>query len=636
MRLDLLLFAEESSLLQMCQEGGLSCWVTGQVVMTRRAKLLIPEIFAVYTTVAPAPPIIDPAVAEVLFRSACRRVIEDVWGREMRISLTQPQVMHPLAYETLPQFIQQGNGNAESLASTALLFVAHMEALTLSGSSKFYGRRTTRLGSSGYLYDHSRSLVSRIEDPMSTFREHPVRGCLIVADEPETLYSVLSPLFQTDGFSNEEGSRRTLVICPREALPLLTRCCSVDPRSVLACARDLRGFQLGVVTVAATEMVHRSPHLVPTQWHRIVLVDWPRSGTSLRLLLHQGFSYKVSLGLALSSDLENQRGFVTLELIADLLGLPSSDLGDLSSLGEQLGQRVLRLDESHVRIAMQRYTSIAAPGIAEVETQGSTSVFHSYRRHRMLLFGSMAQVQPLGFTRLPTNVTVSNYFVATGTPSEFALRSYDGPTQECPVCLQNPPSVITRCGHWFCSECLGVALRIDDRCPSCRDSIVRKRDVIATQVLTSVQSNPCIDFLKNYIQSRAGTKLVVCMSFGDIHERLARHLRISGLPHVTCWRGTTRQLLRASYQLSNEASVCMLVDPSTTSCRWARWEGVDEVLMVWPLYTGQLEACCQIRDVMAACPGAKLQVVTRHAGIRLPELPQCDNCPCRCPVVISS
>ncbi len=119
----------------------------------------------------------------------------------------------------------------------------------------------------------------------------------------------------------------------------------------------------------------------------------------------------------------------------------------------------------------------AAVAVAETDTgpsdPDSTNLTRFLQRqlkvNQRLLDGCRAKVQSLHVQR--------DFFRAQLTPE----------TRDCPICMEPRASVITKCGHWFCADCVRTYKR--DRkgvCPVCKSAVRESEWVAVTEAAPQV------------------------------------------------------------------------------------------------------------------------------------------------------
>jgi hypothetical protein len=178
-----------------------------------------------------------------------------------------------------------------------------------------------------------------------------------------------------------------------------------------------------------------------------------------------------------------------------------------------------------------------------------------------------------------------------------------------------------------------MAFSVQQRCPSCRRSLHRSRDVVHTKPEAKVGGTAFMRQLRDTLLGRTGRCLVVS-SHGDLHERLAMWLRSEGVQDSWAWRGNTKMIVRTLQRFEHAARGVLLVDPTSLSLSWAVWPKVDRVLLLWPLEEGgDMHACCQIKQALEGLQEPRPTVSVFGNGS---SLPRCGHRGCRGPSFVFS
>jgi len=624
----------EEDFLTLCCTAGLECWTTGQLLVVRGEQLLLPELFTVFSTRGCVPTVPVRAAARIA-ETAMRRALSDLWQPRdagdlpaIGVCGSGPSALHPLAHPAAAAYLQALDDPRQI---AALLFASHAEATTLSRSSLFHGQDAARLGSSRFYYSRDDDAV-RVTPPAVTCVGEVLRGCLIVGADPRALLQVARAFLElSPSWGGDDG---TLVVSTREDLPFVASSLRGLDFALATSAADLQAPKGVVVTSCELllDELDRDPVLLSRRWGRLVSVGWPRAceasaacGVLVDFVFH--------LALAVYEDVYADGGEgVNYGSLAQLLGVSASGLNDPAATRAALEQRVMHLEERRsLRSAPKpsfacSVLSIEAPDSLE---DAALRPFRPANRRKRAALGALCGRPRQSFRPLAAGSSVLDHF-ARQQPTlhldAFASANLGGARAEgCPVCFEPDAPVATRCGHWFCEACLELSFSVQARCPTCRRALHRVRDVVHTR---PVERSPATPFMRGLLASLASAQersLVVC-SYGDLHERLAAHLRAEGAPETWAWRGNTKQLVRTLRRFEASARGCLIVDPEGPCLSWATWPAVRSVFVLWPLEDS--EACCQLRSVLRALPPtapAPDVVLFAQHGTEQPELTRCQH-----------
>jgi hypothetical protein len=634
----LVLDDDEADFLAKCQTWHLECWTTGQLLLVRGERFLVPEVYGVFSTrglVATVPPSVASRVAE----TALLRALEVLWRPRC------PEEVPTLCYQGHPLASVALGARARALTDAgelaAALFVAHAEAATRSRSAVFHGQDAARLGSSRFLYRREDESVRVGLDPSMQPGE-VVRGCLLVAERPASLLRVARAVLD-DGprLARLDCGDGTLVVALREDLPFVLAALgeAADAR-LLTNASELEAVPPGDggLFLVAAELLANDLELCPTfaarRWDRLVTVGWPHA-SHMALVSSTRVSFVFHLALAVYAEFGAQDDgcLRDYEAVAHLLGVAPAGLNDPAALRAALQQRVMHLqaqsgggggggrEARRIRASPPpalRYVSVPLEDVGGPAEEAALGSYRGAKRRKRLLYGTLCGHQRPCFPPLPAQQTAAQHFQrqqpsqrldAYATANLQATGGVGEPPADCPVCFEPDAPVVTRCGHHFCEACLELAFAVQPRCPSCRRPLHRQRDVVHTRPEARGAGTAFMRQLRGLLFAGegggGGGRTLVVSSHGDLHERLAAWFRAEGTAEAWAWRGNARQLVRTLQRFERCERGALLVDPGALSLSWARWPPVTRVIVVWPLEgDADAEPCCQLREVLRALPEA--------------------------------
>jgi hypothetical protein len=656
---ELLCELPELNFLEICHQDGLRCWVTGSLMFTRPPSFM-PVVYSVYGTHGPVEQV-SRSVASQLARSALesclRRFFFPSGGSQLLLGRggIGPSTFHPVAYSSLMEENMDLQGTPEALR--ALLFVAHSEANARTRTCVYYGQDSMRLGASGFTFRASQGRQGQVfkHEAPRLLPGQVVRGCALIAPEAETLLCVLTSLLRSD---RGRGTRKTLIVADKASAPFILESLTKNGLFVmgLLSVPDFHSvlFELSPIVLVSIEMLlHRSlePHLVAMQgkaWGRCVTIGWPMVAQELSIT-RVSFKYETHLALATSEELLTHRHLIDALAVAALLGLHESSLQDPFSLQSLLHQQVLHLAPCEASLGSRhpelRYTVLRAPDLEPREEAGLAGHSGSKRVMKSML-GSICDAGRGSFPLLAEGTTALQHFTNLAVPlSSFAMAQLreERDDDECPVCFESRPPVLTSCGHRYCESCLQLSLVTQRKCPACRTPLGSN---------AIVQTRPPPEEMNSYLQHvldllkqrSSGGRALVLASWGEHHERLAAFLRRKGLQACWAWRGSSRQLCVILRRFTTAPRGVLIVDPCSDCfpLSWARFSDVSDMYVLWPLqeddWKGQsFNVCCQLRRARATAPSARVMLVTRESGSVLPVAPRCSRAQVRgleCPLCL--
>jgi hypothetical protein len=581
--LDLLVNGEDATFLEHCAER--DCWISGAVIMTRRAKLMVPHEVSLFGQgECPRP---SAVLARMLAENMRASHAREAWLEVISAPpLRRP--VHPMARTLPPRALDEP-------ASLGYIFARHLDADIASGTSRFFLSAQTPLGSSGWAYDHERRECVRLQGALAP---HTPKGAAIVADEPQVLLRALRGCCLLGA---------ALVVAPREALAGARHALlDLAPR-VACCERDLQEPP-DLLLVSAELLAKRHAYFVARRWRRVLLVDWPRVVQHLSPCDVTLLPCDLQISLLMSQQ-EPPR-------LALLLGCAEQCLATPEAARALLRERVLRLRLPAQRRVL-RYSLEHAPP-ATARERDEAAAFEGFDAQLAELLGSASKARHR-LPALPPDVSVAAHFRAA---SSFAKRSFQADAPGCAVCLADAgANAVTRCGHWFCGACIRRCIAASKRCPVCRVSL-GMQDVVALRDVNLGSS--FLDHLAALLQREAQRTLVLA-SFGASLERVARALRARDLC-AWAWSGNARQLLRNSEAFAAHEAAVLVGDAEFLALDWElHLHAVALVVCVLPLRTDRRDICCQLRAVARSAPAARLLFLGR-ANLAHERL-SCADCP---------
>jgi hypothetical protein len=475
---------------------------------------------------------------------------------------------------------------------------------------------------------------------------HRMRTAVFVDESPRTLLLALRFLLELDERAGGVSSR-TLVVSPTTALPLLLQ--TLEHGRVASSMSAVRSFwssesaHVCVVphTAALTSRMERA--LETYAWRRIVFLDWPQPGRSPliggcgapRLLL----TTREGLNSLLDS-----AGFN----ISQLLGCDPNLVGDENVLREALEPQIVSLTPPetsrrgtecrNVHITQTMRASgdvdddtvdnggVESPSPSHLPVSNGDGAEH---RLRYLLFGDERAQYSLGGLacmdlQLPPDPMSDASCLLRTALMLVGGGAYIGQADECPICFCRSPRALTKCGHWFCGECLGTSLQRGEvqttgkRCPVCRSALSPFQILHFRSKEERMRSlPPFLRVLGGLLNRRLLTfdRIVVAANFGDQHERVAALLRsVVGLP-IWAWRRPQQLRQTSALWTGTAAQVVLLTDPL---CRLSRWlprissaSGKRTLLLLLtPMMQSKMPLCCQVTLVVGALENATLEMLT--------------------------
>lgn len=657
MELNLLLSKEEIEFLSECLRQQIQCWVSGSVVMTRHTKMMVPYDIALYFITDAAynwSPLPSSNLGRMLADNIHSSALQRVWSEFLSSFYSPPRPSRPLHPLTLLRPPASMDMNWES--SLGYVFTTHTHSQIVTGSGKFFGNSTCRLGNTAYAYNYA-SHSCEAESRRATAPPGVIpRGCIILAHSTQALILAargccLAPL---------NASERCLIVAPREVYPalklMLDSIYSTSSYSIVCeqdWARILPRHRFVIVTV---QMLKQITEIASTWWDRVILCDWHEL---YKFLFTAGFLRRKSDGVSTLLPCQIQIALMlprkphpltsyshgVLDELGLSLGVPACQLGDVDKTKELVYDRVLSIDRENgdepSRVHKYEIVPVAPPS---TEDKSAASAYGGYAWNLAVQLSTLSQPRRTVAT-LPSTHTITEFFNRDAPHiSPYALSSFQLKETErtCGICTRDGATVaaVTRCGHWFCVRCITQALsRGFKHCPLCRCALSGLKDVLVTDQ-NSYEHTTFVDSLIAFLQERMEkeqySKMLVVCSYRSSLERVACALRLKGI-NALSWSGNARQLSRNLDTFNRSPKCALLNDPEFLSLKWTRgYIKVQHICCLLPLDTDRVELCCQIRDVVHAAPGASLSFMWDAEICHLPQdKPTCECATCdQCPILL--
>jgi SNF2 family DNA or RNA helicase len=117
-----------------------------------------------------------------------------------------------------------------------------------------------------------------------------------------------------------------------------------------------------------------------------------------------------------------------------------------------------------------------------------------------------------------------------------ALDTYT--SEDCPVCMEpKKDSIISKCGHTFCSECIFGCIQENGRCPMCRTECTVK-DIIGIKEDDAVQINigSKLQEVLNYIQNEipSNEKILIFCEWNKLLKKMVNLLNKHSILSELC------------------------------------------------------------------------------------------------------
>lgn len=611
--------------LETCHKCQLSVWATGRLYPSP-LKLFVPVKMNVYTNgQAGNRQEVTVSLAEMLYESAVSYVTRELFLTPkplmLEASTLVPSLCSPDAYFSFRERMEE-LALLPNEISGAVMFLMNQASCAKRKMKKFHGSDSVRLGGTSFTFSRQirgGNRVYRNREPRALTGE-TVRGSLVVAQSAKVLHMLIRELFKIA----PQGP--TLFLARREALPFLQKALSDSGEPFLGIykARDFAQEALptaNIVVMAVETLLHPDAEtncwtkVSPRLWERFVLVGWPDVQDDLRTFgLHVGYTSKISLCLA---D-ELQAEALDMEDVEAMLGVSPCSMQDPLASFPLLQSCIYYLRDEGLSVPepCTLYQLVRGPEISEMEELHLEGLRGS-QRGEMCLFSGVCR-DAVRCTFLGAQKDPVEHFQCLGlemTPfAQTQLRSCRESAwrqQECPVCFEEGPDIVTSCGHFFCSQCLNRIFRARTRCPTCREGI-STRNLISLLPMQRGRPGVYQQHLLDFLLARADAKTVVLASWPQHHEKFTAELRREGLENCWAWRGNVCRMLQVHAEFSRKGTGgCLFVDPSLLE--WEYFEDVKEIVVLWPLNREepQLDGCCQMRRAKQAFPNARFTLILR-------------------------
>lgn len=649
---------EDAKLLTSALRANLRVYGTGTIQGPSQCTLVILERMQFWSQNVSEEelPELSTKVNEVglrIMESARAEVLQSIWstsnvpmGRTNELT-----TCHPILQRSMPTLLAL---TPKILGAT--LFLAQREALKATGTSLFWCSSVTRLGSSSMSCSHSLERVIPVQQ-----RENGLNfnfgGAVVFGSDPSNLLDsavafahLRNPRERIPPGLADTCPNGTVIIAPRFALTMLADSLAGTAdifASDLREYREQRRSMSGAPRLVALSLELVSSHnpTKDTHWSRCIYVGWPQTADTLQLTGNTPravFSVGLSHATDIYEGLFKCNTLAAAHKLASLMKCPNWTMGSPETLSRCIRHCVFSMDsENNLGQSSSQAEAVIPYSVEpgpfpdedeEIFRRGATGV----HRNRSIVFPKYASLRG-PFRRVAEGVdSIRAHFERSGTPiTHFTSRSIgepgDSETRECPICYEDRADTVTACGHWFCASCLRLSLDHDPQCPICKTYTLGSRDVVSVgnPPSLSVSIDACLPHLANMIQKVRG-KTIVIASFSELHEKVCKGLRSLNVS-IFPWSGSASQVMMTAESFRDGKCDAILIDPSHVSCRWSVFCGVEEVIVLFPIYTKKRQVCCQVKEVVDACSGLqpKVTFVVRQRTFSVPVYPTCtcrNNC----------
>lgn len=526
---------------------------------------------------------------------------------------------HPSIYKAVPSLTRF----CFSLVKP-LLFVLNREALDNGAPDTISGIFKTHMGKCDVWYNHCTNMLQTRREATSSSESPTIiheRGAVVYGENTTELISFATAFAQvaptttlaSSSFCEKEGG--TLILAPRWALFSLAEALGQNVDLIASNLQEYRrkceGNSLNIVVLASELFNSNDPTRYVDSvdyWRRLIIVDWP-------LVLERSLpKSSFTLGIASTDELSRRLLFDTrsaAKSIGDLLGIPSEGLGDPEALNAILKSRFWAMDEMPSTPRTVEYDMKWGP-VPDDEEERFCRGAKGVHLMRSLVFPAFATIRgPFKRVKNVKNVEdITDCFARTATA--FTTRSIeDAGDSECPICYEKRADTITVCGHWFCAGCLSTCLARQVYCPICKGDLHPRYDVVSIgpSFPSSDSQMAVLPFLADCVRNVPG-KVVVIASFSELHDKVCKSLTTTFGVSSRSRSGSATQIMKCDKDFNDGNLKVMMVDPSSVPCRWSRFQNVEQIFVLYPLYQRGLASCCQVKEVLAACTTSAAPKVT--------------------------
>lgn len=577
-------------------------------------------------------------LAQRVFDTSRQDAIQTLWSPStIGINLREPySSCHPSVQRCLP-FI----ANLRSDLVPIITFLAHKEALDVTGSGSIWAPAVTRLGSSAVSFVHTTSRLVASSSSLQT-EGQMLRAPAIVlygSDSRRLIDSTIAyvqlPALRhkaPPGLTSDSGLEGgTLIVAPRcaitNAISSLIGIADVLATTIKEFRNQRRNISALNIAVMSLELITSHDPTRNVHWDRCVIIGWPQTSDALdraKARPRAQFTVGVAHDAELDAGLVQCTTKTAIQKIASLIEAPEWSLDAPDTLLQVLQSRFFCVSPdlssggplSDTIIPYDVHCGPPPDDDEELFRRGARGVY----RDRSFVFPAFASLRG-PFRRVRgREEEVRDHFRQSGAlvTSCFAnrsidqLRSDDGTAhKECPICYECRAETVTACGHWFCAGCLRISLDREPVCPMCRTPTDARRDAVSVGRAPSMSESQeaCLPFLATTIKSALPARTLVIASFPELHDRVCKSLVSLGVP-IRVWGGSATQIIQNEEAFKIGTTVrSLLIDPCTMPCHWTIFNDVDQILVLLPLCTRRRAACCQIKEVVDACEGSQPKVM---------------------------
>lgn len=660
---------QEKQFLEDCRAAGLSCWASGPTTGpissnaryahgTRQYSLMVPDDFQVYNTPDTEMQGMPPKLAKSLVINRQETDFLSAWNALNSSLSRRLHHIHPGAIEHITRATETPLGLA---ARSALVFTAHCEAGTVTGTSLAKLSPWSALGTSNVYYHHRRqrcAVHTRCTKP-PLFKT--LRGACIVCDDAAMCVEIATELATRLTLP----LRRSLILVPRAALAQVEASfeareigSDTPPAYALHSQAELETFIYRHPETSGAAVVIMPQHLAIKCWafvtrinvDRLIMLGLPHPliqrmsplGRSTVCLLLREATHIVMHPEAAASklcSLESVPVSRAMPALAWVLGVSNHlGIGD-QDLAPLLQDRLLYLERDPNGAPT---TTILHCHTETLPCSNALSIHDAptATARKTACLGMLSTSGRRSLTILKNHLSIPDFFGVRRPPSEYTDQSFgkSGDAIQCSICLDEDPAeakCVTICGHWYCTECILTVIRQSREvsCPTCRQVLKPRLDVVVPAEQETM--TPFLKSLADELRERNAQKVIVALPYGDCHERISHALR----KHETLclsWSGCAKRLSQQRRAFQEAAEAVLLCDPAFFSVHWLQLRDVEEIWVV-DAQAIDMKLCCLLKTLKRAAPSAKTIRLYGIAGASSEERIRTDyGChpSSRCPLLV--
>ena len=483
--------------LRECATAQLSCWTTGLVFMTRHARMMVPQEIMVYFLSNDATsPMPSATLGRMLADNINYWALHHTWSNlfcSVGARNGPCRSLHPLTQLQLPA---AHRGDSQWELCLGYVYTLHVQAQISSGSYRFWGGSTCPLGCSDYRYDYCTETCARSDGASRGVACTP-QGCIIMAQRAPALISAARGCCIAPVKNNEQ----ILLVAPKEALPAMqAMLVGIDVHFVLS-RQDAQYALTHRVVLVTAQLLKALPTITQASWERVILFDWHR------IWIHLSKYYRTPTGfflrrntqvvLMLADEYSGSRRSPphSLDELGAALGVHPFSLGAAAETKDLMHERILSIEdetaEATNRVRIYETCCISPPNSEEMF---AAERYEGQKKIVMAQLGTLAEARS-SVPALRNNQTVQQFFEQSFSRplvSTFAQTSFSSNLEDrkCAICMLDDRSAaaVTRCGHWFCVQCITQATgRGYTQCPLCRSEIATACDVVVVDRVSAKQ-----------------------------------------------------------------------------------------------------------------------------------------------------